>query len=798
MTGKEIFETMAYGPVPESAESAGAWLERHRRTFRHFIGGAFVKSSEGAYFDTVNPADATVLAQVAQGSAKDVDRAVKAARQAQPEWAALSDHRRARYLYVLARHIQKHQRLLAVLETLDNDKPIRETRDIDVSLVARHFYHHAGWAQLRSSSFAGYQPVGVCGQIIPWNFPLPMLAWKIAPALAAGSTVVLKSAEFTPLTALAFAEITLEVGLPPGVVNIVTGDGQTGALIVAHDDIDKLAFTGSTEVGRIIREALAGSGKKLSLELGGKSPFLVFDDADIDSAVEGVVDAIWFNQGQVCCAGSRLLVQETIYDTVVAKLRARMETLRVGSPLDKAVDIGAIIAPVQLQKIEQLVAQGIEEGATCHQPSWAVPAEGYFYPPTLFTGVAPSSTIAQVEIFGPVMVAMSFRTPEEAVALANNTRYGLAASVWTENVNLALDVAPKLAAGVVWVNSTNIFDAASGFGGYRESGFGREGGHEGMFEYLTPGWLKGLPEYAADELVAIVPPGPGALAEDGVAGIDRTAKLYLGGKQARPDGGYSYPVLSADGSHLGEAALANRKDVRNAVEAAVKASGWSRATAHNRAQVLYYLAENIEARAPEFERRLTALTGASRRQAAREVETSVERIFHYAAMADKYDGQVHHTPLRNVTLAMPEPWGVVAVACPDEAPLLAFVSLVLPAVAMGNRVVAIPSPRWPLAATDLYQALDTSDLLGGVINILSGDRDELATVLARHDAVAAMWYLGSAAGSAAVERESIGNLKATWVNDGHRRDWFDAVQGQGDEYLRRATQVKNIWVPYGE
>ncbi len=524
----------------------------------------------------------------------------------------------------------------------------------------------------------------------------------------------------------------------------------------------------------------------------------MFDDADIDSAVEGVVDAIWFNQGQVCCAGSRLLVQETIYDTVVAKLRARMETLRVGSPLDKAVDIGAIIAPVQLQKIEQLVAQGIEEGATCHQPSWAVPAEGYFYPPTLFTGVAPSSTIAQVEIFGPVMVAMSFRTPEEAVALANNTRYGLAASVWTENVNLALDVAPKLAAGVVWVNSTNIFDAASGFGGYRESGFGREGGHEGMFEYLTPGWLKGLPEYAADELVAIVPPGPGALAEDGVAGIDRTAKPYLGGKQARPDGGYSYPVLSADGSHLGEAALANRKDVRNAVEAAVKASGWSRATAHNRAQVLYYLAENLEARAPEFERRLTALTGASRRQAAREVETSVERIFHYAAMADKYDGQVHHTPLRNVTLAMPEPWGVGAVACPDEAPLLAFVSLVLPAVAMGNRVVAIPSPRWPLAATDLYQVLDTSDLLGGVINILSGDRDELATVLARHDAVAAMWYLGSAAGSAAVERESIGNLKATWVNDGHRRDWFDAVQGQGDEYLRRATQVKNIWVPYGE
>jgi aldehyde dehydrogenase (NAD+) len=761
MTVKEIFESMEYGPAPEGSENAIGWLERFGRSFDHLIGGAFVEPSEGERFDTINPGDGSVLAQVAQGSAVDVDRAVAAAREAQAGWALLSPHRRARHLYALARHIQKHARLLSVIESLDNGKPIRETRDIDIPLVARHFYHHAGWAQLADSRFAGYEPVGVCGQIIPWNFPLLMLAWKIAPALAAGNTVVLKPAEFTPLSALAFAEITREAGLPPGVVNIVTGDGATGAALVAHPGVDKLAFTGSTEVGRVIREASAGTGKKLSLELGGKSPFLVFDDADLDSAVEGVVDAIWFNQGQVCCAGSRLLVQESVYDRVIDKLRARMETLRVGSPLDKAVDIGAIVAPVQLQKIEALVAQGIAEGAQCHQPSWAVPEEGYFYPPTLFTDVAPSSTIAQVEIFGPVMVAMSFRTPAEAVELANNTRYGLAASVWTESVNLALDIAPKLAAGVVWVNSTNVFDAAAGFGGYRESGFGREGGLEGMFEYLTPAWSHAVEPYAAGDLVALAPAGPGA---GGGGGLDRTAKLYIGGKQTRPDGAYSYPVLGADGSHLGEAPLGNRKDIRNAVEAAGKGSGWSKATGHNRAQVLYYLAENLAARAPEFEARLSALTGAARRGAAREVEATIERLFHYAAEADKYDGHVHHTPFRNVTLAMPEPWGTVAVVCPDEAPLLAFVSLVAPLVAMGNRVVAVPSARWPLAATDLYQVLDTSDVPGGAINIVTGDRDELAAVLAKHDDVAAMWYVGGAEGSAAVERLSVGNLKATWVS----------------------------------
>ncbi len=799
---------MDYGPAPEAPDLANAWLEQHKRTFNLFIDGKFVKSKSGEYFETVNPATTKVLAKVAHGGAKDVDAAVKAARKAYSSWSKLSGHARARYLYAVARHIQKHSRLFAVLETLDNGKPIRETRDLDIPLVARHFYHHAGWAQLIESEFSGYESVGVCGQIIPWNFPLLMLAWKIAPALAAGNTVVLKPAEFTPLTALLFAEVCQEIGLPPGVVNIITGDGDTGAAIVEHPDVDKLAFTGSTEVGKIIREKSAGSGKKLSLELGGKSPFVVFEDADIDGAVEGMVDAIWFNQGEVCCAGSRLLVQEGIAEKMYGKLRARMENLRVGDPLDKAVDMGALVASVQFQKVKKLVEEGKAEGTTCWQPSWSVPQTGYFYPPTLFTDAEPASTIAQVEIFGPVLVASTFRTPEEAVELANNTRYGLAASVWTENINLALDVAPKLKAGIVWINSTNIFDAAAGFGGYRESGFGREGGREGMYEYLVPSWEKnggsgfrvqGSGKPSSTETRNLDPetlphPAPRTPHPD----IDRTAKLYIGGKQARPDGGYSYPILSVDGKHIGEASLGNRKDIRNAVEAAHKASSWSKATAHNRAQVLYYFAENLEVRSPEFEQRLMSLTGVSRKRAAEEVKVSLERVFHYAAQADKYDGAVHHTPYKNVTLAMPEPWGVMAISCPDDAPLLSFISLVMPALAMGNRIIVTPSHNHALIATDLYQILDTSDVPGGVVNIVTGEQDELAKTLAQHDDIAAMWYMGSKEGSAMVEKASIGNLKATWVNYGKERDWFDNTQGQGREYLRRATQIKNIWVPYGE
>jgi aldehyde dehydrogenase (NAD+) len=791
-TVAEIFRTMEYGPAPESDKEAQAWIARRGGVFGHFIGGEWTHSGVG--FDVTNPATSAVIARVAEGSPADVDAAVAAARAALPAWKALTPHARARYLYALARGVQKHSRLLAVLESMDNGKSIRETRDIDLPLVARHFYHHAGWAQLLDTEFPGYEAVGVVGQIIPWNFPLLMLSWKIAPALATGNTVILKPAEFTPLTALAFAEIARESGLPAGVVNIVTGHGETGAAIVEHPDVDKIAFTGSTEVGRIIRRATAGSGKKISLELGGKSPFIVYDDADLDSVVEGVVDAIWFNQGQVCCAGSRLLVQEGIAERLTAKLRARMEKLRIGSPLDKAVDMGAIVAPVQLERIRELVQQGVDEGATMWQPSWACPTDGCFYPPTLFTDVEPSSTIAQVEIFGPVLVTMTFRTPEESVALANNTPYGLAASIWTESINLALDIAPKIKAGVVWVNSTNLFDAAAGFGGYRESGFGREGGREGMWEYL-----RRSPRPLAPETRAAAPSAKRATSNAAsMPSIDRTPKLYIGGKQARPDGAYTRRIVSPSGASIGEAPEGNRKDIRNAVEAAqAAAKNWSRSTGHNRAQILYYIAENLSARAEEFAARIAALTDSSLKLARQEVEASVSRLFTYGAWADKYDGAVHSVPIRGVAIAMNEPVGVIGMAADDRYPLLGMISLVAPAIAMGNTTVAIPSQPSPLAATDFYSVLDTSDVPAGVVNIVTGDKNALSRVLAEHDDVEAMWYFGDRDGVTTVELASASNMKRTWAS-WEPRNWLDRADGEGREFLRAATHVKNVWVPYGE
>jgi len=792
-TVSEIFKTMAYGPAPESDKPALEWLERHGRAFGVFVGGRWTKGKNGDAFDVINPATTAPLARVTQAGQADVDAAVAAARKALPAWSALPGHARARHLYALARAVQKHARLLAVLESLDNGKSIRETRDLDIPLVARHFYHHAGWAQLAQSEFAGYGPVGVVGQIVPWNFPLLMVAWKVAPALAAGNTVVLKPAEFTPLTALCLAELAHEAGLPAGVLNVVTGDGRTGELIVNHRDVDKIAFTGSTEVGRIIRKATAGSGKKLSLELGGKSPFIVFDDADLDSVVEGVVDAIWFNQGQVCCAGSRLLVHEGMADRLVAKLRARMEKLRVGPSLDKAIDMGAIVAPVQLERIRTLVSRGVEEGATLWQPSWACPTDGYFYPPTLFTNVSPAATIAQVEIFGPVLVTMTFRTPAEAVELANNTPYGLAASVWTENVNLALDVAPKIKAGVVWINCTNLFDAASGFGGYRESGFGREGGKEGMWEYLQQ--TRNAARGTRNKRRAPVPRSDFRVPRSNqVPPIDRTYKLFIGGAQVRPDQGYSRKILAPSGTLLGEVADGNRKDIRNAVEAAHAAAAWAHTSGHARGQILYYIAENLAVRAAEFAGLVGAMAGQGEASVREEVEAAVARLFSYAAWADKYDGAVHQTPIRGVTLAMNEPIGVMGIACPDEHPLLGLVSLVAPAVAVGNTVIVVPSETQPLAATELYTVLEASDVPAGVINIITGAKDALAKVLAEHDDVDAVWYFGNQAAGAEVERASAGNMKRTWV-EWDPRDWMES---EGREFLRQATQVKNIWIPYGE
>ncbi|SDW09352.1 aldehyde dehydrogenase family protein [Litoreibacter albidus] len=766
MTVKDILETMDYGPAPESTAEAFAWLDGKSRQFGHFIDGKFTAPTQD--FTSKNPATGEVLAGLSQARQADVDAAVTAARKAQKSWSK-SGHTRAKYLYALARALQKHARLFAVLETLDNGKPIRESRDIDVPLAQRHFYHHAGFAQLMDAELPDREALGVCGQIIPWNFPLLMLAWKIAPALAMGNTVVLKPAEYTSLTALLFADICEQVGLPKGVVNIVTGDGAVGEMITASD-VDKLAFTGSTEVGRIIRKATAGSGKALSLELGGKSPYIVFDDADIDSAVEGLVDAIWFNQGQVCCAGSRLLVQEGIADTFYRKLKTRMDGLRIGDPLDKCIDVGAIVDPVQRAMIADMVAAN-DEGEVYQT---AAP-DGCYYPPTLITGLTTSSKLMQEEIFGPVLVSTTFRTPVEAVAMANDTRYGLAATIWTENVNLALDIAPQLVAGIVWVNSTNLMDAAAGFGGVRESGYGREGGWEGLTSYTK---AKDAPK-PAKAVVAFK--GAGGLSDP----IDRTAKLYIGGKQARPDGGYSRVVYGPKGDALGEVSLANRKDLRNAVEAAHKAKSWSKTTGHLRAQILYYLAENLAARSAEFADRIKAMTG---KQGKDEVESAIQTLFTYAAWADKYDGQVHGVPIRGVALAMKEPVGVIAALC-DARPLLGLIDVLAPAIAMGNRVVIAAPEASPLAATDFIQVLETSDVPAGVVNILTGDHHDVASHMGAHMDIDAVWSFSGEQHTAPIEAASAGNIKRTLIAP---------VPPAPKGMLEAATEVKNIWVPYGE
>ncbi|MCK0169096.1 aldehyde dehydrogenase family protein [Jannaschia sp. S6380] len=768
MSVSEIFESMEWGPAPESRAEADAWLDGHDRVFGHYIAGK--RTKPGETFATTNPATGADLAQVTQGSTADVAAAVKAARRAQKGWAAASDHDRARVLYAIARGLLKNARLFAVLETLDTGKPIRESRDIDVALAARHFYHHAGHAELRDETMPDAQPWGVCGQVVPWNFPLLMLAWKIAPALAMGNAVVLKPAEWTPLTALAFADICDAAGVPPGVVNIVTGDGETGAALVAAE-IDKLAFTGSTEVGRILRRETAGRGIGLTLELGGKSPYVVFEDADIDGAVEGLVDAVWFNGGQVCCAGTRLLVQEGIAEDFLARLRTRMSRIRVGDPLDKSVDMGAMVHADHKRNVEALLAH---TAGTVHRGE---APEGCYLPPVLVTDLHGEDPVMQREVFGPVLAATTFRTPAEAVQLANDTAYGLAGSVWSQDIDVALDTAPRIRAGVIWVNGTNMLDAAAPFGGMKESGFGREGGIAGLHSYLRPATGRALPAPRRHEGAGSAPDA-----------IDRTAKMYIGGKQARPDGGYSRAVIGPKGP-VGTVGVANRKDLRNAVEAAAAASGWGRTSGHLRAQILYYLAENLSARADEFDARLAAQTGGKP-----EAEQAVRHLFRWAAWADKHDGRTLGVPIGGLALALNTPVGIIGAFAPEEAPLLGLAQMLGAALACGNRLVVVAPESAPLTATDLYQVLDTSDVPAGVVNILTGDHAELTAQAAGHANVDAVWSFSSADISATIEREAAADLKRTWVNHGRGRDWTATDAGP---WLRHATELQTIWVPFG-
>ena len=779
------FKNIKYGPAPEDNQDVVKWINELEKPNKLFIDGKWRKSSSNKKIKSINPANNNKLASLIVANAKDINLAVKAAKSAYKKWSNTSANIRSKYLYALARLIQKHSRFLAVLETMDNGKPIRETRDIDIPLVARHFYYHAGWAAKINEKKV--KSIGVVGQIIPWNFPLLMLAWKIAPAIATGNTVVLKPAEFTSLTALYFAELCQKAGIPKGVINIVTGDGGTGELITKHPDIQKIAFTGSTEVGKKIIQSTASSEKKLTMELGGKSPFIVFEDADLDSAVEGVVDAIWFNQGQVCCAGSRLLVQESIEKKFIKKLKKRMEKLRVGNPLDKSIDIGAIVAPVQLKKIKQIVKHGEKEGSSLWQPSWACPKEGLFYPPSLFTNVSPSSYIAQIEIFGPVLTVLSFRTPIEAISIANNTPYGLAASVWSENINLALDVAPKIKAGVIWINSTNLFDAACGFGGYKESGFGREGGSEGIRAYVdVPLPEIYLKQKRKNKSTLKLPK------------IDRTPKLYIGGKQKRPDSGYSFNQLTSNNKFICDIGRANRKDVRDCVEVAVQAYS-KQPNNFNRSQILFYLAENLEQRKSTFIDLLINISGTTKNNAEKEFDMSCERIFYYASMADKFEGNIHNPPMRGLTLAVKESLGVIACLLDNNYPLLSISTILSSLFANGNASIIVPSEQSSLIATSMYQVFETSDIPPGYINILTTKQNELNTTLAQHENVDGIWCFSSNLKTRSdVTRNTIYNLKRYWCPKIKNLNWISNSEDFLLEFLYQGSQVKNIWIPYGE
>ncbi len=770
-----------YSPAPESTSIISI-----DETYGLFIGGKFVEPASGDYFKTINPASEEVLSAIALAGEQDVDAAVGAARAAFDDWRAVGPSDRARYVFRIARLVQERSRELAVLETVNGGKPIKESRDVDVPLTAAHFFYYAGWADKLEFAFPGRasDPVGVCGQIIPWNFPLLMLAWKIAPALASGNTVVLKPAETTPLTALLFAAICEQAGLPPGVVNIVTGAGETGAALVNHPNVDKIAFTGSTEVGRGIQKALAGSNKRLTLELGGKAANVVFEDAAMDQAVEGVVNGIFFNQGHVCCAGSRLLVQESVADRFLAKLKRRLSLLRVGDPLDKNTDIGAINSRDQLNKIKQLVEVGLDEGAEIFQPPCEIPERGFWFPPTIFTGVSQSHRIAQEEIFGPVLSVMTFRTPEEAVEKANNTPYGLSAGVWTEKGSRILWMADRLRAGVVWANTFNRFDPASPFGGYKESGFGREGGRHGLEPYVR------LTERSA----AASPSSRSARTSRPVfeptrdrSAVRKTYKLYVGGKFPRSESGRSYEAVGADGDFLAYAVLASRKDVRHAVVAARSAwPDWAGVTAYNRGQILYRVAEMLESRRGQLEQEIYRAEG----EAGTQVDEAIDCLVYYAGWTDKLSqvtGNLNPVAGAYFNITSPESSGVAGIVAPEAPSLIGLVERLAPALCAGDSTVVLASEGFPLPAIALSECLATADVPPGVVNILTGSKRELIPVLSSHLDVDVLDVTGiDEPALQEVEQAAAGNIKRI-VRPGTRGP--DAVTGFMD--------MKTVWHPKG-
>ena len=807
--------SLDYAPALESASIANL-----QDSYGLFIDGQFQEPGPQMW-PTLNPATGQQLAEFTAADRDGVDQAIKAAQRAYHEvWGVMATSERAKYCHRIARLLAERAREFAVLETLDGGKPIKESRDVDVPLAVAHFTYYAGWADKLDYAFVGVsagchpRPVGVVGAVIPWNFPLLMAAWKLAPALAGGNTVVLKPAETTPLTALLLGEVLQDAGLPPGVVNIVTGGPETGAELVAHPGLDKVAFTGSTSVGKQIQRELAGRPVRLTLELGGKAANIVFEDAAIDQCVEGIINGIYFNQGQVCCAGSRLLVQESVAELVIEKLKRRLASLRVGDPLDKNTDLGAINSAAQLEKIDSLVAAGVAEGAELYQPDCELPEQGYFCKPAIFTQVSPAHRIATEEIFGPVLSVLTFRTAEEAVEKANHTAYGLSAGIWTEKGSRILWLAEQLRAGVVWANTFNRFDPASPFGGYKESGFGREGGRQGLAAYLDlNGSVAGNTTTLATEMAGDPPDNTTADADAETTtatpaeptATERTAvlktyKLYIGGQFPRSESGRSYPVHSPQGKLLAHAVRASRKDLREAVKAARAAQpAWARRTAYNRGQILYRIAELMESRRAEFARELQA-AGSEPELASQEVNLAIDRWIWYAGWCDKFaavSGSSNPVAGPYFGFTIPEPTGVVGLVATDEAPLLGLVSRLAPALTGGNTVVALASQSQPLAAVALGEVLATSDVPAGVVNILTGWREELVEPLAGHGDVNAIDITGCepelAAQAQVLTAENVMRVVAATVAE---RNWLSA-SAQSPYLIEAFSEYKTVWHPKG-
>jgi aldehyde dehydrogenase (NAD+) len=747
-------ESLDYGSAPESTAHVRAWIDAHQ-PFGHFIDGRW--PPPGGDFLVVREAgQGPALARVARGSGDDVDAAVGAARRAFSSWATLPGAERARFLDALAREVQKFAGTFAQLDSLASGRPVRLARDLDAPLAVRHFQYHAGWAHLMDEDLElrEHRPLGVAALILPREFPLLQIAWAVAPALATGNTVVLKPSAAHPLPALHFARACERAGLPDGVVNVVTGDAATGAAVVAHADIDRIAFSGSLEVGREIRTRLAGTGRPLSMLLRGRSTFLVFEDADLDAAVEAVAESVAAPPFPGAPAGARVLVQEGVAEAFVRKLIRRLERLRPGDPMDRSTDLAAPHDSLDRARLVGLVEEARQGGATV----WQAPHPEHTFPPTVLSHVAPAHEVARDQVSAPLALILTFRSAAEAVDLANNDPHGLAASVWTENVNVALDVGSRLRVGTVWVNACQLLDAAAAFGGTREGGLGRVGGREGLWEHLRPRWRpeRGELRAAASGGAVEVRDAPGLVAGEGRGG---------------------------------------REDARRAVEAAVRAwPAWAAATSATRAQTLSALAAALAYRQDELVAVLVT-HGAQPETAAGEVRTAVARLLSCAARAERWAGALSLTPSSRVSLTTPEPLGVVALVPPRRSPLLGLVSTLAPLVATGNVVVIVPTAPEPVTPA-LSPLLAAAAVPAGIVNLITGGDLEVMLTLAAHDEVDGIWYFGEHAGAAPLERLAAGNMKRVWI-DAVARDWLDPVQAGLDEFLRHATQVRTLWIPYG-